>query len=74
MTPKDMLLYSYAFLAQSPSGKLPPPVDRKNYRDPQPDIVQRVRDLETLTLNRMSPPNLFPQESGNLAEEEAERV
>lgn len=53
MTPKDMLLYSYAFLAQSPSGKLPPPVDRKNYRDPQPDIVQ-LEPLEISDPNAIS--------------------
>lgn len=31
---------------------LPPPADRKKYRDPQPDLIQRVRDLGALSPKR----------------------
>lgn len=39
-------------LAQPPSEKLPPVADGKKYRDPQPDHMQRVRDLGTLSSKR----------------------
>jgi hypothetical protein len=39
-------------LAQSSSEKLPSAADGNNYRDPQPDNVQRVRDLGTLSLKQ----------------------
>lgn len=32
---------------------------------PQPDIIQKVRDLEPSASNRMYPSNLFHQNSGN---------
>lgn len=36
--------------------------------------MKRVKDVEHAALNGMSPSNLFPQGSGNLVEEEKERV
>ena len=35
-------------LAQPSSEKLPPAADGNKYRDPQPDITQREKDLGTL--------------------------
>lgn len=32
-------------LVQTPSGKYPPAADGDKYRDPQADIILRVRDL-----------------------------
>ena len=43
---------SYQDLAQPSSEKLPPAADGNKYRDPQPDIMQRVRDLGTLRPKR----------------------
>ena len=48
-------------------------VEDKN-KNPQPDIMQRVRDLGTLSLKGVSPSFPFPQGSGNPEEGESERV
>lgn len=45
-TPND-LLHSKQCAAQPAPGKLPPAADGSKYREPQPDDVKRVRDLET---------------------------
>lgn len=37
------------YLAQPISDKLPPATDENKYRDPQPDNMQRVKDLGTLS-------------------------
>lgn len=52
---------------QSSSGKLPPPVDR----GPHPDVMQRVKHS---SLNGMPASNPCLESSGNLREEEVERV
>jgi hypothetical protein len=44
--------------------KLPPEADRNKYRDPQPDIMQRMRELGTPIPE--SPSNPSPKVSGNL--------
>lgn len=49
MTPNDILLYSDQSLVQPSSEKLPPATDGNKYRDPQPDYMQRVKDLRTLS-------------------------
>lgn len=62
--------YTYTFtlilidqcLAQSSSVNILPVVSENKYRNAQPDNVQKVR---TLSLNRTSPSNSFPQGSGN---------
>ena len=43
------MLYSYisAFLTPSSSERLPPAEDENKYGDPQPDIMQRERELGT---------------------------
>ena len=42
-------------LAQSSSDTLPPAVDKNKYREPQPDKMQRLRDLGTLSLKQNEP-------------------
>lgn len=45
--------------------KLRPVGDRKENKDPQLDNMQRVKDLGTQVLKRISPSNLCLQASGN---------
>lgn len=47
----------------------PPAEGGNKYRDPYPDNMQRVRDL-----NGRSPTNSSTQDSENPVEEEAERI
>lgn len=47
-------------LAQSSSEKLPPAAYGNKYRDPEPDHVQKVRDLEHSVLNGISPITFHP--------------
>lgn len=55
--------------------KLPPAANGNEYRDPQTDIMPRVREaLELSALSGTSPSNPSSQSSGNQAEGEAERV
>ena len=61
------------YIQPSPE-KLPHSADGNKYRDPQPDIIQRVRDLGTFSPNKMSPSNSSCQGSVNSIEEETERV
>lgn len=54
--------------------KFPHAADGDKYRDPQPDIIQRARDLETFSSKwDISIKSLFSG-SGNPAEEEAKRM
>lgn len=43
--------------------------DGSIYRDPYPENMQRVTDLGTLILHRMSPTNSYPQGSGKFMKE-----
>lgn len=52
MTPDDILLYSDQWLARPLPEQFPPAAGGSKYRDPQPDITQRVRDLELSVLMR----------------------
>lgn len=45
MTPGNILLYYIQCCAQPSLEELPPAVDGSEYRDPQTDNVQIVRDL-----------------------------
>lgn len=56
-------------LPKTSSKMFPPAEDGNKYRDPYPDNMQRVRDL-----NGRSPTNLSTQDPGNPVEEEEERV
>lgn len=42
--------------------KLPPAADWKKYRDPQPHIKQRMKDLRTLNFKRDVPIKSLPSE------------
>lgn len=55
------------------SEKLPPVVDGNKCKDPQLDLVQRMRDLRA-ALNKRSISNPSSQSSGNPVEEDTERV
>ena len=52
MTPGNILLYYIQCCAQPSLEELPPAVDGSEYRDPQTDNVQIVRDLEHSVLNK----------------------
>jgi hypothetical protein len=52
MTRNDILLFSYQYLIQLSSEKLPPAADVAKCRDPQLDITQRVRDPRTFSSKR----------------------
>lgn len=51
-------------LAQPSSARLPPREDRNKYKDPLPDIMQRVRGLGMLSPNKVFLSNPSPQSSG----------
>lgn len=51
-----------------------PAVNENRYRHPQLDSLQRVRDLGTSAVNRLSPSNPSPRSSENPVEEETEMV
>ncbi|KAL6035027.1 hypothetical protein STEG23_011559 [Scotinomys teguina] len=76
-TPKPAELkttdYEDQCFAQPSSEKFPPSADGNNYGDPEPDIMQRIQDLETLNLKKDFS-NTFSQGSGDIKEEEAERA
>ena len=63
--------YTQRLVPYSSVTREAPAADGRKYRDPQPDYVQKERDLGTQTaLNGMSPSNPSPQSSGNPVEEE----
>lgn len=59
-------------LAKLSSEKLSPTADGNKFGDPQPDDIQRMRDLGMLRPN--SPSNPSSPGSGNPAEEEKEKL
>jgi hypothetical protein len=62
-------------LAQSSSKRLSPAAYGDKYKDPQPDNIQKMKDLRTFSLCKyMSLPNPSFQGSGNTADEKAERL
>lgn len=63
-----------ACLAQPPSRSFLLQHYGNQYRDSQPDIMQRVRDLRTSVLNGSSPSNPSLQVLGNPSGEETERL
>lgn len=52
----------------------PSAADGSRNRDPQPVVVQKVRGLGILSVNRMAPSNSSSRSSGKTVEEEMERV
>ena len=46
---KDSAVLIGQCLAQLPSERLPPTVDKNKYRGPQLDNVQRIKDLKILS-------------------------
>lgn len=71
------MIFYYTYdqcLVQSLAEKLVLTTDESKCGDPQPDIMQSMRDLEKSALNGTCPSVTFPQNSTNPAEEEAERM
>lgn len=74
MTPNDVLLYSdQCLLSHHQRTFLIQQMEKST--ETHSKVLYREREtLELLALNKLSPPNLYPQSSGNPAEEKVERL